>query len=91
MENVQEIEKVVEEVVENVQEIIPTPAVNEKVGVTAAKAAGIAALVYTAFEGGKWALGKIRKAASKRKEKKDAVRVEEVDVATVQCVIDDVE
>lgn len=89
MENM-EIEKVVEEVVENVQEVIPTPTVNNT-GVTAAKAAGIAALVYGAIEGGKWAIGKIGKAIKKHKAKKAVVKVEEVDVETVQCVIDDVE
>lgn len=91
MENVQEIEKVVEEVVENVQEIIPTPATSNNTGMTLAKSAGVAALVYVAFECGKRAISKLRDKTKKNKEKKVAAKIDELDVATVQCVIDDEE
>lgn len=84
MENM-EIENVVEEVMENVQEVLPTP-VTENAGMTLAKTAGVAALVYTAFEGGKWVLGKIHKKAQERKAKKER---KDEDVMDAELVIDE--
>lgn len=80
-----EIKKVVEEAMENAQEVLPTP-VSENAGMTVAKTVGIAAGVYTVFEGGKWLLGKIHKKAQKRKAKKES---KDEDVMDAELVIDD--
>lgn len=84
MENM-EIENVVEEVIENVQEVLPTP-VADNAGMTMAKTVGVAAVVYGAFEGGKWAIGKIRNWAKKRKAKKES---KGEDVMEAKLVIDE--
>lgn len=83
MENM-EIEKVVEEVVENVQEIIPAPT-QSKNGISLGEAAGTAAVVYCICEGVKYAVGKVRNANRKRKARK----LLEEDVMTADIVIDE--
>ena len=84
MENM-EIENVVEEVMENVQEVLPTPTA-DNAGMNMVKVAGVAALVYGAIEGGKWLVGKVCKGIEKHKAKKKA---KDEDVMEAKLVIDE--